>query len=211
MVTPPTVLSHDRGRHEPEDVLSSQRWRLLLATARTIATQGYAAATIEQITRAAGVSKKTFYVFFETKEAAFLACYDALEPALELVLDAARGQSDTVTTTATMVRTYLGTLAAAPALTRLFLFEALAASPTIRDRRTDTLGRFADGVAELLDDLRVRGEPLPHLGRSQLVALLGGVNELCVDHLRHHQPDTLVELAEPIEHFVLRVLGAPER
>jgi AcrR family transcriptional regulator len=206
-VRPPGELPRDRSAVDPDVVLASQRWRLLHAAARTMAEHGYAATTIERITAAAGVSKKTFYVHFASKEAAFLACYDALGPVLELVVDSARGRPTLADTVEAMVTTYLGTLAAAPALTRLFLFEALTATPSIRARRAATLEQLADSVRDLLDDLRARGQDVPSPERPQLVAVLGGVNELCVLHLGRHDAESLPELAGPIEAFVRRVLG----
>ena len=54
----------------------SQRERLLEATLRVVAAKGYAAATVADLTREAGVSRTTFYELFEDKEACFLAAYD---------------------------------------------------------------------------------------------------------------------------------------
>jgi AcrR family transcriptional regulator len=206
-VAPPAVLSHDRARLDPDEVLASQRWRLLLATAQTMAAEGYAAATIERITTEAGVSKKTFYKFFASKEEAFLACYDAIEPALEFVVESAQGPDTATGMVEAVVSNYLAMLAAAPALTRLFLFEALTATPTIRARRSATIAQLADAVGELIEEQRPEAPGAPVLDRAQLVALLGGVNELCVEHLVTNEPDTLPTLTPTIVQFVLRVLG----
>src|SRR4029079_8566329 len=58
-------------------VAASQRARLLWAVGRAVAEKGYAAATIEDIVRDAGVSKKTFYEHFSDKLDCFLAAYEA--------------------------------------------------------------------------------------------------------------------------------------
>jgi AcrR family transcriptional regulator len=206
-VVPPAALSRDRSRLDPDEVIASQRWRLLLASARTMAADGYAATTIEKVTNEAGVSKKTFYKCFASKEDAFLACYDAIEPALGFVVDAARGHDTLEATVRAMVSTYLATLAAAPALTRLFLIEALTASPKIRARRSVTIDRLADAVGDLVDGPRSRGWGVAPMGRPQLIGLLGGVNELCVELLSRDEPASLPSLEEVITEFVLRVLG----
>jgi AcrR family transcriptional regulator len=68
----PTLSKLPPGRHGlPRDfVLENQRTRLLAGTARAIYDWGYSASTIEQITAAAAVSRRTFYEHFDGKEAA---------------------------------------------------------------------------------------------------------------------------------------------
>src|SRR5918996_5367122 len=68
-----------RGTHglDPGVVAESQRTRLLEAAGRAVAEKGYAGATIEDIVRGAGVSKKTFYEHFADKLDCFLAAYEA--------------------------------------------------------------------------------------------------------------------------------------
>jgi len=58
-----------RGTHglDPSLVAASQRTRLLEAVGRAVADKGYAAATIDDVVRDAGVSKKTFYEHFSDK------------------------------------------------------------------------------------------------------------------------------------------------
>lgn len=71
-------------------LVASQRQRLLHGVTRSIAENGYASTTIEDITSRAGVSKKTFYEHFENKLACFLAAYDlGSEGVLQSVLGAA--------------------------------------------------------------------------------------------------------------------------
>src|SRR5687767_14844110 len=68
-----------RGAHglDPELVAASQRTRLLEAVGRAVADRGYAGATIDDIVRRAGVSKKTFYEHFRDKEHCFVAAYES--------------------------------------------------------------------------------------------------------------------------------------
>jgi AcrR family transcriptional regulator len=68
-------LPAGRQRHElPRDaVVASQRNRLLQAMAECVAERGYAATTVAQVVRRAGVSSATFYELFHDKEACFLA------------------------------------------------------------------------------------------------------------------------------------------
>src|SRR2546423_13711763 len=82
-----------RGRHAPplEVRLSVQRRRLLEAAAAEFARSGYADASAEAISRAAGMSKATFYEHFSNKEECILALWDdACLRALDALVRAAR-------------------------------------------------------------------------------------------------------------------------
>jgi AcrR family transcriptional regulator len=67
-----------RGPHglTREEVQASQRQRLLDAVLDVVGEYGYAAATVADITTAAGVSRTTFYEQFRNKLDAFLTAYD---------------------------------------------------------------------------------------------------------------------------------------
>jgi AcrR family transcriptional regulator len=58
-----------RGRHgiPKQEVLANQRERLLAATAAIFAEQGYASLSVATVTARAGVSRSTFYKFFDDK------------------------------------------------------------------------------------------------------------------------------------------------
>src|SRR5947207_10476139 len=80
-----------RGRHAPplEVRLSVQRRRLFEAAAAEFARSGYAEASAEAISRAAGMSKATFYEHFANKEECILALFD--EAATEVLRVMAEG------------------------------------------------------------------------------------------------------------------------
>lgn len=67
-----------RGPHglTRQQVEASQRQRLVDAVLDVVGEQGYAAATVADITTAAGVSRTTFYEQFRNKLDAFLTAYD---------------------------------------------------------------------------------------------------------------------------------------
>lgn len=67
-----------RGPHglSTEEVQASQRQRILDAALDVVGERGYPAATVADITAAAGVSRTTFYEQFGNKLEAFLAAYD---------------------------------------------------------------------------------------------------------------------------------------
>lgn len=67
-----------KGPHKlsREQVRASQRQRLLDAVLDVVGEKGYAAATVADVTAAAGVSRTTFYEQFRNKGDAFLQAYD---------------------------------------------------------------------------------------------------------------------------------------
>ncbi|MEA2348343.1 MAG: hypothetical protein QOG62_2130 [Thermoleophilaceae bacterium] len=64
---------HDLTR---EQVQASQRQRILDAVMDVVGENGYVSATVAHITRAAGISRTTFYEQFANKQEAFLTAYD---------------------------------------------------------------------------------------------------------------------------------------
>src|SRR5215212_8952564 len=136
-----------RGSHglDRDVVEASQRTRLLEAVGRAVAERGYAAATIDDVVRRAGVSKKTLYDHFADKEDCFLAAYEtASEELFERVREAHAGHDDWVERTRAGILAYLRWLAADPALARVYLVEVAAAGPQALERRERVRDRYAD-------------------------------------------------------------------
>src|SRR5665809_52726 len=140
--------SHGLGRNV---VAASQRARLLEAVGRAVAGKGYAAATIDDIVRGAGVSKMTFYEHFADKEGCFLAAYEAAaEELFRRVREAHETGGEWVQRTRAGIAAYLRWLAAEPALARVFLIEVAAAGPRAAEARE----RLRDRYAELMRERR---------------------------------------------------------
>jgi AcrR family transcriptional regulator len=126
-----------RGRHGlPREVVArSQRDRLLEAAMRVVADKGYAATTVTDLTREAGVSRTTFYELFEDKEACFLAAYDNAVDVLVRRISAAYEEEDRWPDRARAgLATLLEALAADPAQARLALVDVAAAGPAAQRR-----------------------------------------------------------------------------
>lgn len=69
---PPPLLPRGRSAMPPAEAAAARRRRLLDATARLAATEGYAALTVARIAAAARVPRSAFYSHFEGKEEALL-------------------------------------------------------------------------------------------------------------------------------------------
>src|SRR5437588_5260460 len=115
-----------RGRsHLPRDVvLLSQRARLIEATVEVVATKGYAGSTVGDISRAARVSRSTFYEQFGDKEECFSAAYEqGARTHFEHVLSAAKQSGAPISRLQTGARAYLQFLSERPAYARISLIQ----------------------------------------------------------------------------------------
>jgi AcrR family transcriptional regulator len=198
----------ERGRRYPRRVVqASQRSRLLVATADVVAGAGYADTTIGAIIDAAGVSKNTFYDHFASKEEAFLAAFAAADwIAAAVVRNATRAPSVDAKFDV-LISSYLGSLSAVPSLTRMFLIESLGATTRVRTERGRIIRLFTAGVQEVLRAAREIDPTVPELSDGQALGLVGGINEMCVDHLTRDRAETLSEMVGPIRAFVDQLLG----
>ena len=106
-----------RGPHNlaRDDVLASQRVRMLEAMAETVAAQGFTATTVGDVVSGAGVSRKTFYEHFRDKEECFLAAFDSgVDALLEAIAAAPPEEPTRRSLVRARVSAYLVTLAARP-------------------------------------------------------------------------------------------------
>jgi AcrR family transcriptional regulator len=152
------------------------RGRILAAMAQLAADKGYAAVTIDDLARAARISKRTFYDHFADKERCLLAAYevaalqvyDACERAADADPEAPwRDRVDA------LLATYLKALAAQPELTRVFHVEIQAAGAAALELRLEVDRRYAALLRRLA---REGGER--RLDQPLALALLGAVHEL---------------------------------
>ena len=134
-----------------KDAALEQRRRILRVTADLIAKRGYGGTTTELIVRRARVGYGTFYKFFASKEAAFLALFDETFETTGAVIAAAYGGEGDGRPWAerigAAIRTFYAAIASDPQLWRACLVEALTAGPEV-------LGRYESSIRELAGLLR---------------------------------------------------------
>jgi AcrR family transcriptional regulator len=144
-----------RGRHglPREEVLASQRGRMLMAVAAAVADKGYAQTTVADVIARAGVSRETFYEQFGGKEDAFLAALDGAVDGLVWILRSA-GEQEAATPLERLdhlLEAYLATLAEAPEFAKAFLIDAYGAGAAATARRIGLQQRFVELVAGVLE------------------------------------------------------------
>ncbi len=146
MARPHGALPRGPHRLARDEVLASQRGRLLDAIAEVVAVKGYGATSVADVIGRAGVSRKTFYEHFRDKEACFLAAYDT---GVEVLMATMRAGDP--------IRAYLETLSAEPAFARTFLIEIGAAGPRAIERRQQVHEAFAATISDGPEALAVVG------------------------------------------------------
>ncbi|HEX2264917.1 MAG TPA: TetR/AcrR family transcriptional regulator [Solirubrobacterales bacterium] len=176
-------------------VTQIQRDRLLRAMAKTVAEYGYQETTVRRLLGRAGLSRRTYYELFEDKEACFLAAYDeAVEHMLGLAERAFGEAESPEDRIERALRAFLQFCADEPDIARMCIVEVLAAGPTARARRAETMERLAGLLEGALEELR--GDT--QLSKLAARGLIGGVHELIYTPIDHGETADLPDLAEQI-------------
>jgi AcrR family transcriptional regulator len=168
------------------DIASDQRARLLAAMANVVAAKGYAATTVADVVRDAGVSRSTFYELFASKEACFLAAYnegvdDLLRAVREAVHDA---PDDWRAQLRAGIRAYLARLARPDHFARVYIDEIHAAGAAALEARADALRRFADRYHASFSQARAADPTLREPDPDALLVLCAGTEQLVAERLR---------------------------
>jgi AcrR family transcriptional regulator len=192
-------LAADRlppGRHGLSRVFvaENQRERLLNGVVDAVAEHGWNATTIARITKAAKISRRTFYEHFEGREDCFLAAYAMIEAhVLEAMLAAPGADGPWPDRVRARLAALLDALARDAAVARCFLVEPRAAAGEIAARYREAMGLLA---------ATLRPEPPPSQLNMEVrdQALIGGIATLIVRRLNaggaRRLPDLLPDLTE---------------
>ena len=184
---------------------ASHRTRLLEGIAQAVADKGYADATIADIVREAGVSRRTFYEHFATRADCFIALYEAANRnTLAVLRQAIDPAQDWQTQLDQALVAYLGSMAQNPALLRSLSIEILglgADGMAARRRVNEELCRFMLQVVNA-GSARPRKAPLTH---EMAVAVVGGINELVLRAIEQGRAGQLEQLAGPAGELVRAV------
>jgi len=168
------------GHHglSPEEVASSQRARILDAMRAAICEHGYADASVAEVIKRAGVSRKTFYAQFADKEACFLEVYEEHMGRLQaLILDAFDAQDEWVASLRAGLTALLNALAYDPAMARCCFVDVLAAGPKAAARRNEAM-RELERILELGGPAREASADGTALPRALGMSMVGGLGEV---------------------------------
>jgi AcrR family transcriptional regulator len=209
---PPELARLPPGRHglPREFVTHNQRERLIAGIAEAIAENGYSGTTIAHITRAAAVSRRTFYEHFSSKDECFVAAYDTVMKELqERVSGAFDEEKEWPRAIRAGIEAMLEFLAAEPNLARLCMVEALVAGPAVVERYDAAIQSF---VPYFQEGRKGRSkEVLSRLSPTTEEALVGGMVSLISRRIIAGKAEELEELLPDLVEFTLTpYLGSAE-
>lgn len=160
----------------------SQRNRIHQAMIEVVSERGYPETRVVDVIGVAGVSRKTFYELFESKEDCFLAAYDVLlENLLGDTSNAFESKSGEpwAERIAAALEVLLNHLSEHPDEARFAIVEVLAAGPKALSRRDAALRQFT-GFLE-----GGRSETSVELPGITSISIAGGINELLYSEILH--------------------------
>ncbi|OJU84167.1 MAG: hypothetical protein BGO11_14965 [Solirubrobacterales bacterium 70-9] len=153
-----------RGRHQlpREEVVRSQRLRLLTAAAEVCGERGYDATTVATIIAAAGVGRETFYELFEDRRACVLEAHQVLlDDLIARIQIAYAGPGEWVERCRATIAALLDWFAADPLGGRFLLLELPAVGPEFHARFQAGFDRLVAVIDAGLDPDLPQPEPLP--------------------------------------------------
>jgi AcrR family transcriptional regulator len=197
-------LPHElpRGRHNlpREVVIRSQRERMIDAMIEATVEKGYSAVTAADVIRGAGVSRKTFYERFESKEDCFIAAYDEIvRHLLGETADAYGSSGPWRARVAAGLRTILELLASRPKLARFCIIEVLAAGPRALARRDEVMRQFSGFIEPGRDEVP-SGVSVPDL---ESTAVVGSIYSIVYDEILHGRGAELPSICPDLVHIAL--------
>lgn len=190
------------GRHglPREFVVRNQRDRIAAGMIATVAELGYHEATITRIVEAAGVSSRTFYTYFSTKEECYLDTFDVIVGHLTAEMNAAVETAEVEWPQTVEVRllAMIEALADNPDLV-LFCFVSLGTEgPAVTRHRRWMEEMLALITAEMPASLSA-DDPSPAAGQ----AIVGGLSALLLREVRSGRGKDLVALVPSLVELVL--------
>jgi AcrR family transcriptional regulator len=210
-VQPQTADRLPKGPHglTRKQVRASQRQRLLDAVLDVVGDHGYPAATVADITTAAGVSRTTFYEQFRNKLDAFLTAYDGFGKAF--LADVAGTPATTPVDTLTAAGERLVDLGRRrPLACRAFLLEIHAVGEEGLDHRDRMMNLAVERFERVSAWLRTVDPTLPQPPRLVGRAVVAASWELTSQAVRT-PGDTTTETREALAYiWLLGLTGRPQ-
>lgn len=160
--------------------------------AQSVADKGYANTTVADVVREAGVSRRTFYEHFATREACLIALYEAASrSSLRVLQDAIDPSRDWQTQVDQALIAYLQALAYSPVLLRTLFIDILGLGPPGLEARRRVVQSIADFMLEVIN----AHQSVAVLEPDMATAVVGGIIELVLQRIEQDRVATLPGLA----------------
>jgi AcrR family transcriptional regulator len=195
----PPPLPPGRPRVASEEVLYAQRLRILLATAELVGEMGYAATTIAEITKRAGVDGRALYRQFANKQEVFAAVHELFFQHLVALTASAFFTGESWPERIWQaVQTFAGVLEANPTLAYFEFVESHAAGPLAMQRFNDATAAFTIFLQEGFQQDHASAPP-----QVTLEAIVAMSFEVFYLQIRRHLDAPLAGLTPHLAHLSL--------
>jgi AcrR family transcriptional regulator len=199
------------GRHDlaREEVVKSQRERIVDATAEIVAEKGFAGLTIPEIASRANVSHETFYEMYPTKHDAFLGAQKVgLHQALRTTAEAyaARQGASWADGVAAGLHALMDFVCSEPSHAHLTLVDTFGASPQAIEIRERALADFTAYLRPGFDAAAVAGEA-PEIAAE---AVAGGVWQVLHHYIEHKRLHELCDASPQLIYLTLSPFLGPD-
>jgi AcrR family transcriptional regulator len=176
-------------------VVEAQRSRMLTAAGEIVSERGYGRMSVALIVARAGVSRETFYGYFENCEDCFLAAFDeALAQMAGVMAPAYEGEGRWSERIRAALAALLGFLEYEPTIGSLVFVDALAAGSRVLEHRARVLEKLGEVIEEGQSQARARRVP-PRLTGEGVV---GGVFAVIHARLIQRRGARLIALVGPL-------------
>ncbi len=200
LAQPPRPLPPGRHGLPRQFVAQNQRERMLVAIVSAVSEKGYQAATVEDVVRGSGVSRKTFYEQFNNKEDCFLAAYDELVGRLVATVgEAYRAQNSWEARVVAAIGALLEFFASEPEAAQIGMIEVMAAGPVALERY-----RLAQrGFTVFLQETAERSSYTGDLSARAGMAAIGGTAAVIAEMVREGKTRQLPAIRNDVATFGL--------
>jgi AcrR family transcriptional regulator len=198
-----------RGRHKlaAEDVIASQRERLLRAMLECVAERGFEATTVPAVVARARVSRNAFYALFTDKVDCFIAACDQAGDELLDELLALAGQDDWISLVRSGTRLYLRWWQERPAFSRAYFVGLPVAGARAVAQRDRQYARFRQMYRGIGRQARVEQPGLAPLDDYITQVLVLATTELVAAEVRAGGTARLTELEAAIVFLTIKLLA----
>jgi AcrR family transcriptional regulator len=173
---------------------------MLDAVSEVVSEKGYVGMTVEDIIAAAGVSRRTFYDHFKSKEAAYLEAFEVVGAELtRRVGEAYEASRSLAGGLVACLRAFLEFSAEQPRYAEMCLVEVLTAGPAAIERR-DAVLRTLAGVLHEGAQSDPRAAPTPLVTAEWMI---GGVYEVVYGRLINGGAQELPELLPDLAYSIM--------
>lgn len=176
---------------------------ILIAASRVFSARGYHESSITEVIEAAGISRGTFYLYFDSKEALFLALMDAFTQRITRVVEVVDPQgADPWRDIYENLRRVVDVVFEQRELTLLVFRQNLGLNPDVDER----LRSFYGFLREMIDGALEKGARAGLIREVNVslvsTALIGAIKELFYSYLVHAAASSLPDRAAVTQELI---------